>query len=111
MNAGPSRPTFYSYKKSAHSRPKKSAPLNFSGAVMYSGACSSIVGKKTLEKTLFDMQMSGIPYATPFRENHRFGDNHEAQPTVCAVTFPLRCKFEKDNALSQFYTQFDEIEG
>lgn len=80
----PVRPTFYTFKTST-------TIITSSGAVLDSGACASVVGKKTLDKTLISLGIQGIPDATPARDVHRFGNHPESHATLCAVKFPFSC--------------------
>lgn len=78
------------------------------GAMIDSGASSSIVGKKTLDATLNNLKIERLQDARPMRVSHRFGTNPERFSTICAVSFPFR---STDQAEPLFNIQFDVIEG
>lgn len=103
-SAGPARPTFYTFKTT-------SAPPMFEGAVLDSGACGSVVGKKALDRAMSNLGLNGIPEASIAREHHRFGDHPEAHRTISAVKFPFTCTDERDGQEAQFDIQFDIIDG
>ena len=98
------RPTFYTFK---------SSPVHTEngGAVLDSGACSSVVGKITLDKTLRTLEIDKLRDTTPIRDQHRFGTNPEAHKTICAVKFPFRCTDDTGTDIANFDVAFDVIEG
>lgn len=69
-----------------------------------------MAGNNSLNKALVSVNISGIPDATPARENHRFRDHPESHPTVCAVKIAFRCTDENDSRISEFDVQFYFIE-
>lgn len=78
---------------------------------MDSGACVSVVEKKTLYKIPTNRKIKEIPDATPAREHHRLGDHSDQQPTICAVKIQFNCVNERGDPVNSFDIMFDVIDG
>lgn len=98
------RPTFYTFKTS-------SDPKRCEGAVLDSGACTSVVGKTTLDFALRALNINEVSDGVPTRESHRFGNHTETHRTLCAVKFPFRLKDDYGACVGEFNIQFDVIDG
>ena len=98
------RPVFFTYKTD-------SSTNNTSGAIVDSGACSSVVGKTTLDKTLKLLNIDNLPNGPALREHHRFGDYSVNHKALCSVKMPFDCIGENGQEDSAFDIMFDVIEG
>lgn len=81
-------------------------PIN--GAIIDSGACTSVVGRITLDKALTRLKIDKLVDGKPTRVHHQFGPNSERHPTICSVQFPF---WGDDRQEPLFDIQFDVIEG
>ena len=80
------------------------------GALLDSGACSSVVGKKTLDDVMKMLQLKNIRDAKPKITSHRFGTHEEVHTTLFAVLFPFEMQTSKGDTVS-YMIHFDVIEG
>lgn len=78
------------------------------GVIIDSGACSSIVGKKTLDKALVKLKSDKLIYAVPSRPHPRFCTSEEQHNSLFAVRFPF---YSTDQPDPLFNIQFDFIDG
>lgn len=95
------RPVLFTYKTD-------SSTNNTSSAIVDSGACSSVVGKTTLDKNL---KLLNLPNGPFLREHHRFGDYSVNHKTLCSVKMPFDCVGENGQTDSTFDIMFIAIEG
>ena len=83
-NAPDTKPVFFSYKTN-------SGINGITGAIIDSGACSSIVGKSTLDHALQKLNIDNLPNGPATRSHHRFGDYTDEHRTICSVNMPFKC--------------------
>eukprot|EP00171_Calliarthron_tuberculosum_P004551 IDg4551t1 len=96
--------TFFTFKSEAKSQNYR--------AILDTGACTSVVGKNTLNDAMRNLNITSVPDATPAQEAHRFGDNHSEHRTLFAIEFPIRCtQLIQSNKIAKFNVKFDVIEG
>lgn len=92
-----------------------SGPRNFNsqkipGAIIDSGACSSIVGQKTLDMAMEQIGLRSVDDARPKFSSHRFGDFEESVNTVCAILFPFEFTTKRGDKIN-FKIHFDVVPG
>jgi len=83
-------------------------------AIIDSGACASIVGKKTLDDAMRKLKLGNIPDGVPRQSYHRFGNSSKDYPTLFSVKMPFLCKSSfknKPNGPVEFDVSFDVIDG
>ena len=80
------------------------------GAILDSGACSSVVGKCTLDSAMRALKIDSVEDSNPKIPNHRFGCQSKPHPTLFAVLFPFRLKSTTGEPVT-FKIHFDVIEG
>eukprot|EP00171_Calliarthron_tuberculosum_P023073 IDg23073t1 len=96
--------TFYTFR-STYDKPR-------ARAIIDSGACTSVVGKETLDKAMKELNITNLQDLKPAQAFHRFGDNNEKLQTLFAVRFPLICERANNEGKSvKFHIKFDVIEG
>ena len=85
-------------------------PIIKTGAILDSGACSSVVGKNTLDEVMKMLQLRTVRDAKPKILNHRFGTQSEEHQTLFAILFPFEVKTNRNEKV-QFLIHFDVIQG
>ena len=80
------------------------------GAIIDSGACSSVVGQDTLDAAMQQLGMTSLADANIKQMKHRFGDFEKEISTLCGVLFPFD-HFTKGNKRCSFKIHFDVIPG
>lgn len=85
-------------------------PRNEPGAIVDSGACSSVVGQKTLDAVLSRLGTKNIAKVPVKQTNHRFGDYKEDFTAICGIQFPFHLKSKDDEEVT-FKVHFDVIPG
>eukprot|EP00171_Calliarthron_tuberculosum_P022320 IDg22320t1 len=75
--------TFFTYKSNSTSLALR--------AIVDSGACSSVVGKDTLDRAMKELEIRTLDDAPVSQGAHRFGDQPAEKRTLFAVKFPLHC--------------------
>ena len=96
------RSIFYTYKTSGEDE--------IQGAIIDSGACTSVVGQETLDRAMRQLRISELQEAKIKQEKHRFGDSEDETDATCAVLFPFKFK-GKNNEEVPFKIHFDVIPG
>ncbi len=101
---GSKRPTFYTYR---------TVPVQSSKhrAIVDSGACTSVVGKGTLDKFMKNRKIGKLPDSSPTLARHRFGNHSEEHRSLFAVNVPFTCKGKDNEVQVTFDVKFDVIEG
>ena len=98
------RPTFYTYRTVPNHESKHCA-------IVDTGACTSIVGKITLDKFMKNSKIDKLPDSSPSLARHRFGNHSEDHFSLFAVKVPI-VRSDKDKmAEIVFDVHFDVIEG
>lgn len=100
-----SKPTFYSYKTSPDA---DSTNLR---VVIDSGACSSVVGKATLDKAMELMKIDKVEDTGIRQRAHRFGNYDDDQPSLFAIKMPFASKRTDRSDGIEFDVAFDVIDG
>lgn len=98
-----SKPTFYSYKTSA--------TTNVPSVIIDTGACSSVVGKETLDDAMRRLNIDSVEDTKIRQKHHRFGNYDEQQPSIFGVKMPFDSMDQNNNPTVQFDVAFDVIEG
>lgn len=78
------------------------------GAIIDSGACTSVVGRSTLDSALAKLKIKKLVDGKPLRMHHQFGPNSEKHPTICSVHFYF---WGNDRQEPLFDIKFDVIDG
>lgn len=98
------RQTFYTYRTiSTHESKHR--------AIVDSGACTSVVGKLTLDKFMKNYSLDKLPDSSPSLARHRFGNHSEDHRTLFAVKVPFTCSDKGKKTEVVFNVKFDVIEG
>lgn len=97
------RPTFYSFRTSS----KNVSPR----VIVDSGACSSVVGKNTLDKAMQTLNLEKVEDTDVKQKTHRFGNYSDNQPTIFAIKMPFHAKNVNGEKTVEFDVAFDVIEG
>lgn len=96
-----SKPTFF-----AHFSYLDAGSGKVQGAIVDSGACSSVVGKETLDKAMRMLRINNLPDAKQTQSSHRFGTSDEEFHTLFAVSFPFDLEGERKDRV-EFNIRFD----
>lgn len=97
------RPTFYSFKTSSDN--------NSPCVIIDTGACSSVVGKDTLDKVMRLLNLDRVEDTEIKQKNHRFGNYDNDQPSRFAVKMPFSICDDKEQSEVGFDVAFDVIDG
>ena len=79
--------------------------------IIDNGACSSGVGKNTLDHAMKYLRLTKVENTDIMLRSHRFGNYEEDQPSICAVRMPFRLKSNDENDPLLFHVAFDVIDG
>ena len=91
----------------------------FRGALVDSGACTSVVGNLTLDRAMRELNISKLDDARITTPVHHFGHHNEESRTLFAVRFRFTCRGKilnrgrrQETAQDvKFYIRFDVIDG
>lgn len=84
---------------------------NGPSAIIDSGACASVVGKRTLDDALRTLEIDQLEDDKPIQSEHQFGPSDHPRKTICTVRVPFMCKDPQKNETVHFKIKFDVIDG
>lgn len=84
---------------------------NTSGVIVYNGVCSSVPGKKSVDKAMCAHSLDMVRDAITKLPNHRFGTYYDNQPSIFAVKMVFWLKESNSNESPIFKVAFDVIKS
>lgn len=80
-------------------------------AFIDSSACSSEVGKETLDQDMKDLGISELEDKTICQPEYQFGTSNNSLKSICAVHVTFLCRVPKDGQTVTSKIRFDVFEG